>query len=61
MNPLVHELVCRELKMTDGAVIELKNNYASRAIIRPGCAGKMQNCVCRCLITLETSGDSQKR
>jgi len=24
MNPLVLELVCRELKMTDGAVIELK-------------------------------------
>ena len=24
MNPLVLELVCRELKMTDGAVIDLK-------------------------------------
>ena len=54
MNPLVLELGCRELSMTDGAVIELKNNYASRAIIRPGCAEKMPNCTCRFLIILET-------
>ena len=26
MNPLVLELVCRELRMTDGAVIELKRH-----------------------------------
>ena len=55
MNPLVLELVCRDLKMTDGAVIDLKNNYASRAITRPSCAEKTPICACRFLILYASS------
>ena len=57
MNRLVLELVCRELKMTDGAVIDLKKQLRlarnNQAKLRPTCA-------CRYLTPYANSATWQK-